>query len=383
MNRFEQAVYDCMNPTAELLEQTTKPLHRAMLLNFWRHVHLEGAGRLRADRRAGHDGRRARLSGHLGANPVVDHGQGGCRSPSIEASARPCCGTRTIFLAVGGLGDLPTSSPSTRSPAAPTSGRSATRSTIPDAIYHVSSRQAFIWPYDRPGAARRREPVRGQDEPRDRGGGPAEAITAARVREIHEERLAKLEAERGERFWVLDVVEAAEPSGPSRAVSTSLPGVRPVSPGLVRARGFANGNVSANVRAERSGSPRARREPPDPRGRARRGCPSRGHGRRRAPGARRARRRTGRDEDTAVAQRREARRARSRRRRGRARRRRRGRVARARSRWCSRSARPRRARRGTRASPRAPCRTRTHPRAFAICTARCPTPPAAARTRTR
>ena len=44
MNTFEQAVYDCMNPTAELLEKTTNPLHRAMLLNFWRHVHLEGAG---------------------------------------------------------------------------------------------------------------------------------------------------------------------------------------------------------------------------------------------------------------------------------------------------------------------------------------------------
>ncbi len=35
MNRFEQAVYDCMTPAAELLEETTKPLHRAMLLNFW------------------------------------------------------------------------------------------------------------------------------------------------------------------------------------------------------------------------------------------------------------------------------------------------------------------------------------------------------------
>ena len=43
-NRFEQAVFDCMIPTAELLEETTKPLHRAILLNFWRHVHLEGAG---------------------------------------------------------------------------------------------------------------------------------------------------------------------------------------------------------------------------------------------------------------------------------------------------------------------------------------------------
>ncbi len=42
MNRFERQVYDCMIPTAKLLEQTTKPLHRAILLNFWRHVHLEG-----------------------------------------------------------------------------------------------------------------------------------------------------------------------------------------------------------------------------------------------------------------------------------------------------------------------------------------------------
>ena len=45
MNRFEQAVHDCMIPTANLLDQTVKPLHRAMLFNFWRHVHLEGAGR--------------------------------------------------------------------------------------------------------------------------------------------------------------------------------------------------------------------------------------------------------------------------------------------------------------------------------------------------
>jgi hypothetical protein len=33
---------------------------------------------------------------------------------------------------------------------------------------------------------------------------PDEAITPARVREIHREQLAKLEAERDESFWVLD-----------------------------------------------------------------------------------------------------------------------------------------------------------------------------------
>jgi hypothetical protein len=32
---------------------------------------------------------------------------------------------------------------------------------------------------------------------------PEEAITPARVREINTEQLAKLEGERGERFWVL------------------------------------------------------------------------------------------------------------------------------------------------------------------------------------
>ena len=41
-----------------------------------------------------------------------------------------------------------------------------------DALYHASSRQAFIWPYDEPGAPRRRASLRGQDEPRDRRGEP-------------------------------------------------------------------------------------------------------------------------------------------------------------------------------------------------------------------
>jgi hypothetical protein len=33
---------------------------------------------------------------------------------------------------------------------------------------------------------------------------PDEAITPARVREIHRELLARLEAERGPHYWVLD-----------------------------------------------------------------------------------------------------------------------------------------------------------------------------------
>src|SRR4051794_5118310 len=73
----------------------------------------------------------------------------------------------------------------------------------PDRLYHVSSRQAFIWPYDE------RARLAGEHLYEDKTSlqieevDPSEAITPARVREIHREQLAELEAERGENFWVL------------------------------------------------------------------------------------------------------------------------------------------------------------------------------------
>jgi hypothetical protein len=73
----------------------------------------------------------------------------------------------------------------------------------PHVLYHASSRQAFVWPYD--SHAR----LAGEHLYEDKTSlvieevGPDEAITPARVREIHREQLAKLEAERGDRFWVL------------------------------------------------------------------------------------------------------------------------------------------------------------------------------------
>jgi hypothetical protein len=73
----------------------------------------------------------------------------------------------------------------------------------PDALYHASSRQAFVWPYDE------RARLIGENLYEDKTSltieevNADEAITPARVREIHREQLAKLEAERGDRFWVL------------------------------------------------------------------------------------------------------------------------------------------------------------------------------------
>jgi hypothetical protein len=202
VNRFEQAVYDCMIPTAELLEQTTKPLHRAILLNFWRHVHLEGAGEyeqiVASDMMV--DEPVYRVS--WGANPAVITGKEGVLAfyrsvgESVLWHSDDC-------LAVGDWG---VSDEITFHQLARGADLQAVGYDVEDAeaLYHVSSRQAFIWPYDD------RARLAGEHLYEDKTSlaieevSPEEAITPARVREIHREQLAKLAAERGDRFWVFD-----------------------------------------------------------------------------------------------------------------------------------------------------------------------------------
>jgi len=202
MNRFEHAVYDCMIPTAELLEQTTKPLHRAILLNFWRHVHLEGAGDyeriIAPDMMVDEPVYRVTW----GANPAVITGKDGVLAfyNSVGESVLWHSDDR---LAVGdwGISDEITFHQLARGADLQAVGYDVDDA---DTLYHVSSRQAFIWPYD--GQAR----LAGEHLYEDKTSlaieevSAEEAITPARVREIHAEQLAKLEAERGERFWVYD-----------------------------------------------------------------------------------------------------------------------------------------------------------------------------------
>ena len=207
MNRFEQAVYDCMIPTAALLEETTKPLHRAILLNFWRHVHLEGAGdyeRIVApDMMVDEPVYRVTW----GANPAVITGKQGVLDfyNSVGESVLWHSDDR---LAVGDWG---VSDEITFHQLARGADLRAIGYEVEDdeALYHVSSRQAFIWPYDS------RARLAGEHLYEDKTSleielvDPSEAITPARVREIHREQLAKLEAEQGDRFWVLDAATAA------------------------------------------------------------------------------------------------------------------------------------------------------------------------------
>ena len=201
MNRFEQAVYDCMIPTAELLGQTTKPLHRAILLNFWRHVHLEGAGDyeriLAPDMMVDEPVYRVTW----GANPAVITGKEGVLAfyNSVGESVLWHSDDR---LAVGDFGvcDEITFHQLARGADLRAVGYEVDGS---DTLYHAASRQAFIWPYDDQARLAGEHLYEDKTSLTIEEVSPDEAIAPARVREIHREQLAKLEAERGDGFWVL------------------------------------------------------------------------------------------------------------------------------------------------------------------------------------
>ena len=190
-----------MLPTAELLEQTTKPLHRAMLLNFWRHVHLEGAGEFEtivaSDMMVDEPVYRVTW----GQSPAVITGKDGVLA-FYRSVGESVLWHSDDFLAVAdwGICDEITFHQLARGADLQAIGYEVDDG---DALYHVSSRQAFVWPYD----AQAR--LVGENLYEDKTSltieevSPDEAITPARVREIHRELLAKLEAERGDDFWVL------------------------------------------------------------------------------------------------------------------------------------------------------------------------------------
>ncbi len=201
MNRFEQAVADCMKPTARLLDNTTAPLHRAILLNFWRHVHLEGAGEydkiLAADMTVEHPVYRVTW----GASPAVIQGKEGVHGfYNSVGEAVLWHSEDRLSVADWGICDEITFHQLANGADLKALGYAVERT---DRLYHVCSRQAFIWPYDE------RARLVGEHLYEDKTSlkieevDASEAITPARVREIHREQLRKLEAERGPNFWVL------------------------------------------------------------------------------------------------------------------------------------------------------------------------------------
>jgi hypothetical protein len=202
MNRFEQAVHDCMIPTAKLLDQTTKPLHRAMLLNFWRHVHLEGAGEygqiVAPDMMVDHPVYRVTW----GASPAVIEGKDGVLG-FYHSVGEAVLWHSDDRLAVGDWGIC---DELTFHQLAVGSDLRALGYDVPDpaGLYHASSRQAFIWPYDERARLAGENLYEDKTSLRIEEVDPADATTPARVRDIHRGQLARLEQERGDKFWMLD-----------------------------------------------------------------------------------------------------------------------------------------------------------------------------------
>src|SRR6516162_9760330 len=178
MNRFEKAVYACMDATARLLDQTTNPLHRAILLNFWRHVHLEGSGQFERitapDMMVDHPVYRVTW----GANPAVIEGKSGVLA-FYNSVGEAVLWNSDDLIAVADWG------------------------VADELTFHQIAPGAILkmigYPAPKDEAAR----LKGENLYEDKTSltieeiDPSEAITPARVREIHLELLAKLEARFG------------------------------------------------------------------------------------------------------------------------------------------------------------------------------------------
>jgi hypothetical protein len=191
-----------MIPTAELLEETTKPLHRAILLNFWRHVHLEGAGEyeriVAPDMMVDEPVYRVTW----GVSPAVIKGKEGVLAfyRSVGEAVLWHSDDR-LAVADWGICDEITFHQLARGGDLEAIGYEV---DDVEALYHVSSRQSLIWPYDSQARLAGEHLYEDKTSLQIEEVSPEEAITPARVREIHREQLAKLEAARGERFWVLN-----------------------------------------------------------------------------------------------------------------------------------------------------------------------------------
>lgn len=199
-SRYEREVYDCMNPTLDLLERTSNPLHRAILLNYCRHVHLEGAAMFKeitADDMMADD-----PVYHVcwGDNPVQVHGKQGVYDfySAIGDIVLWNSGDKVAVADWGIADEMWFHQMSTGAELA----KIGVKAEKEEGLYLVSSRQAFIWPYNDQALLTGEHLYEDKSTLKIEEIDRAEYMTPERVREIHRECLADLEQRFGANYWV-------------------------------------------------------------------------------------------------------------------------------------------------------------------------------------
>jgi hypothetical protein len=190
-----------MDPVEKLLQATTKPLHRAMLENFRRHVHLEGSGQFQQivadDMMVDHPVYRV----SWGDNPMVVEGKDAVVKFYSSVGAQVLWNSDD-YIAVNdwGIADELTFNQLVKGSDLLRMGYTA---DDPDGHYHLQSRQAFIWPYDENARLRGENLYEDKTSVKITPVAASDLITPERVAQIHREQLEKLEKEKGAKYWVL------------------------------------------------------------------------------------------------------------------------------------------------------------------------------------
>ncbi len=199
-SKYEREVYDCMNPTIELHDKLANPLHRAILKNYCRHVHLEGAAMF--EEITAPDMMADDPVYHVcwGDNPVQVHGKQGVFDfySAIGDIVLWNSGDKVAVADWGIADEMWFHQMSTGAELAKI-GISAEKE---DGLYLVSSRQAFIWPYNEHALLTGEHLYEDKSTLTIEEIDAAEYMTPERVREIHRECLAELEERWGPEYWV-------------------------------------------------------------------------------------------------------------------------------------------------------------------------------------
>lgn len=199
-SKYEREVYNCMNPTLELHDRLDNPLHKAILKNYCRHVHLEGAAMFKeitapdmmADDPVYHV--------CWGDNPVQVHGKQGVFDfySAIGDIVLWNSGDKVAVADWGIADEMWFHQMSTGAELA----KIGITVEKEDGLYLVSSRQAFIWPYDENALLTGEHLYEDKSTLTIEEIDPAEYMTPERVREIHKECLVELEERWGPEYWV-------------------------------------------------------------------------------------------------------------------------------------------------------------------------------------